>query len=125
MRGVVEVKLPEAPPEAYLAWVDWWRTVERVMHRLELMTSTGRGGGPKLLHGAVPGYLSRGFLEELRRQAGHAQRCGNEAVGPLLRVDARMLWDASDVLEEQARWIDASLEDGVVSGPVALTLSGW
>jgi hypothetical protein len=125
MRDVVQVKLPEAPPEAYLAWVDWWRTVERVMQRLELMTSTTRGGGPKLLHGAVPGYLSRVFLEELRRQASHAQRCGNEAVGPLLRADARMMWDASGVLEEQARWIDAWLQDGVVSARLGLTLPGW
>jgi hypothetical protein len=125
MRDAVQVKLPEAPPEAYQAWVSWWRNVERVMQRLELMASTSRGRGPKLLHGAVPGYLSRVFLEELRRQAGHAQRCGNETVGPVLRGDARLLLDAAYVLEEQARWMDAWLEDGVVSARLGLTLPGW
>src|SRR5262249_316598 len=125
MRDAVQVKLPEAPPEAYQAWVSWWRNIERVMQRLELMTSTSRGRGPKLLHGAVPGYLSRVFLEELRRQSGHAQRCGSATVGPLLRGDARLLLDAADVLEEQARWIDGWLEDGVVSARLGLTLPGW
>jgi hypothetical protein len=125
MRDTVQVKLPEAPPEAYVAWVDWWRTVERVMQRLELMASTGRGCGPRLLHGAVPGYLSRVFLEELRRQAAHAARCGNETVGPMLRGDARLLLDAADVLEDQARWIDAWLEDGVVTARLGLTIPGW
>jgi hypothetical protein len=125
MRDTVQVKLPEAPPDAYVAWVDWWRTVERVMQRLELMTSTSRGNGPRLLHGAIPGYLSRVFLEELRRQAAHAVRCGNETVGPLIRADARLLLDAADVLEEQARWLDAWLEDGVVSARLGLTVPGW
>ena len=125
MSDTVQVKLPEAPPDTYVAWVDWWRTVERVMQRLELMTSTTRGQGPKLLHGAVPGYLSRVFLEEVRRQACHAQRCGNETVGPLLRADPRLLWDAAGVLEEQARWMDAWLEDGVVSARLGLTVPGW
>src|SRR5207245_926939 len=124
-RAAIQVELPEAPPQTYLAWVDWWRGVERVIRRLESMTSAGRGEGPMLLHGPVPGYVSRVLLEELRRQAHHAEQCGNEAVAPILRADPRMLWDAVTVLEDQARWLDGWLEDGVVSARLGLSFPGW
>jgi hypothetical protein len=128
MRAAIQVELPEAPPRTYLAWVDWWRNVERVMRRLESMTSAGRAEraeGPMLLHGPVPGYVSRVLLEEMRRQACHAEQCGNESVAPVLRADPRMLWDAVTVLEDQARWLDGWLEDGVVSGRLGLSFPGW
>jgi hypothetical protein len=125
MRATVQVKLPDAPPDTYLAWVDWWRTVERVIDRLERTATEGRAQGPRLLHGAVPGYLSRVFLEEIRRQAHHAKRCGNETVGPVVRADPRLLWDAAGVLESQARWMEGWLEDGVVSARLGLGFPGW
>jgi hypothetical protein len=125
MRAAIQVELPEAQPQTYLAWVDWWRSVERVIRRLESMTSAGRGEGPMLLHGPVPGYISRVLLEEMRRQAQHAEQCGNEVVAPVLRADPRMLWDALTVLEDQARWLDGWLEDGVVSGRLGLSFPGW
>jgi hypothetical protein len=125
MRPAIQVKLPEGPPDTYLAWVDWWRNVERVIHRLEVMTSTGRGSGPKLVHGPVAGYISRVMLEEVRRQARHALQCENEAVGPLLRADPALLWDAAGVLEAQARWLDEWLEDGVVTARLGVSFPGW
>jgi hypothetical protein len=125
MRAAIQVELPEAPPQTYLAWVDWWRGIERVIRRLESMTSAGRGEGPMLLHGPVPGYVSRVLLEELRRQAHHAEQCGNETVAPILRADPRMLWDAVTVLEGQARWLDGWMEDGVVSARLGLSFPGW
>jgi hypothetical protein len=128
MRAAIQVELPEAPPQTYLTWVDWWRNVERVIRRLESMTSAGRAErveGPTLLHGPVPGYVSRVFLEEMRRQASHAEQSGKESVGPVLRADPRMLWDAATLLEDQARWLDGWLEDGVVSARLGLSFPGW
>jgi hypothetical protein len=125
MPTTIQVKLPDAVPDTYLAWVDWWRNVERVIHRLERMATEGRAQGPALMHGAIPGYLSRVFLEEIRRQAHHAQRCGNDTVGPLVRADPRLLWDAANTVEDQARWLDGWLEEGVVSARLGLSFPGW
>ena len=88
MTGVT-IRLPTAAPEAYLAWVTWWREVEQLLGS-DLATAPGDDDGLAPDRGARSIVLQH--VRSLEEQARRASEEGKQTISPELSAEPTE-WD--------------------------------
>src|SRR5213080_3421622 len=88
MTGVT-IRLPTAAPEAYLAWVTWWREVEQLLGS-DLATAPGDDDGLAPDRGARSIVLQH--VRSLEEQAKQASEEGKQTISPELSAEPAE-WD--------------------------------
>src|SRR4029450_11974827 len=85
------IRLPAAPPQAYLAWVTWWREVEELLGSDMARAMTAGEDGARPL-----GHEVRSIVPEhvrlLEQQAREALAAGTTEISPELNADTEA-WD--------------------------------
>jgi hypothetical protein len=85
------IRLPTAAPQAYLAWVMWWRDVEQLIGS---DTATAIAAGD--VDGQAPNQEARSIVlqhvRSLEEQAKRASEEGEETISPELSADPAE-WD--------------------------------
>lgn len=104
--ATLTIRLPTAPPQAYLAWVTWWREVEELLGSDMARTmAAGEDGAQPLGHGVrsiVPEHVR--LLEQQARQALAA---GTAEISPELSADTEA-WDQwLDYWGRRREWLEA------------------
>jgi anti-anti-sigma factor len=99
------IRLPAAPPQAYLAWVTWWREVEELLGSDLARTATGEDGAAALGHGVesiVPEHVRL-----LEQQARQALSNGKTEIFPELSAEPEE-WDQwLDYWGRRREWLEA------------------
>ena len=100
------IRLPTAAPEAYVAWVTWWRDVERL---LGSDTPTSIAGGDD--DGQASDRETRSIVVEhvrsLEEQAKRASEEGKETISPELSAEPAE-WDQwLDYWVSRREWLEA------------------
>ena len=100
------IRLPAAPPQAYLAWVTWWREVEELLGSDMARTmAAGEGRADALGHGVesiVPEHVRR-----LEHQAREALADGKTEISPELSAEPEA-WDQwLDYWGRRREWLEA------------------
>jgi anti-sigma B factor antagonist len=104
--ATLTIRLPPAPPQAYLAWVMWWREVEELLgsEMAQAMTA-GEDGAEAAGHGAtsiVPAHVR--FIEQQARQA---LSDGATEISPELSAEPEA-WDQwLDYWGRRREWLEA------------------
>ncbi len=100
------IRLPAAPPQAYLAWVTWWREVEELLGSdMARATTTAEDGAQARGHGVrsiVPEHV-----RQLEQQARQALAAGTTEISPELSADPEA-WDQwLDYWGKRREWLEA------------------
>ncbi|TMK22629.1 MAG: STAS domain-containing protein [Actinobacteria bacterium] len=103
MTGVT-IRLPTAAPEAYLAWVTWWREVEQLLGS-DLATAPGDDDGLAPDRGARSIVLQH--VRSLEEQARRASEEGKQTISPELSAEPTE-WDQwLDYWRRRREWLEA------------------
>ena len=100
------IRLPTAAPQAYLAWVTWWRDVEQL-----LGSDLGRAIAPGGDDGQATDREARSIVlqhvRSLEEQAKQASEEGRETISPELSAE-RSEWDEwLDYWARRREWLEA------------------
>jgi len=100
------IRLPTAPPQAYLAWVTWWREVEELLGSdMARAMAAGEDDAQALGHGVrsiVPEHVRL-----LEQQARQALADGTTEISPELSADPEA-WDQwLDYWGRRREWLEA------------------
>jgi anti-anti-sigma factor len=100
------IRLPAAPPQAYLAWVTWWREVEELLGSDMAKAMTAGEDGARPL-----GHEVRSIVPEhvrlLEQQARQALAAGTTEISPELSADTEA-WDQwLDYWGRRREWLEA------------------
>jgi anti-anti-sigma factor len=99
------IRLPTAAPQAYVAWVMWWRDVEQLLGS-DLATAIAAGDDD----GQAPDRARSIVLEHVRsieEQAKHASEEGKETISPELSAEPEE-WDQwLDYWRSRREWLEA------------------
>jgi len=100
------IHLPTAAPQAYLAWVMWWRDVEQLTG-----SDTATAIGPGDVDGRAPDREARWIVLEhvrsLEEQAKRASEEGKETISPELSAEPAE-WDQwLDYWGSRREWLEA------------------
>jgi anti-anti-sigma factor len=100
------IRLPTAAPEAYVAWVTWWRDVEQL-----LGSDTATGIAAWDVDGQAPDREARSIVVEhvrsLEEQAKRASEEGKETISPELSAEPAE-WDQwLDYWGSRREWLEA------------------
>jgi anti-anti-sigma factor len=100
------IRLPAAPPHAYLAWVTWWREVEELLGSDMARAMTAGEDGARPL-----GHEVRSIVPEhvrlLEQQARQALAAGTTEISPELNADTEA-WDQwLDYWGRRREWLEA------------------
>jgi anti-anti-sigma factor len=103
---MLTIRLPTAAPEAYVAWVTWWRDVEQLLGS-DMTTATASGDDD----GQAPDPEARSIVLEhvrsLEEQAKHASEEGKETISPELSAEPAE-WDQwLDYWRSRREWLEA------------------
>ena len=103
---MLTIRLPTAAPEAYVAWVTWWRDVEQLLGS-EAATAIPAGDDD----GQVPGREARSIVlqhvRSLEEQAKRALEEGKETISPKLSAEPAE-WDQwLDYWGRRREWLEA------------------
>ena len=99
------IRLPTAAPQAYVAWVMWWRDVEQLLGS-DMATAIAAGDDD----GQAPDRARSIVLEHVRsieEQAKHASEEGKETISPELSAEPEE-WDQwLDYWRSRREWLEA------------------
>jgi len=98
------IRLPTAAPQAYLAWVTWWREVEQLLGP-DRATAPGDDDGPTSHQGARSIVVQH--VQLLEEQARQASEEGKETISPELSAEPAE-WDQwLDYWRSRRGWLEA------------------
>jgi hypothetical protein len=98
----IDIDLPEAPPDLYLAWTKWRRRYHRCL-LASLRASPGLRQSIRSVHGPLALVWAL-FSQDIKEQALSARGAGLGYVAPRLRANVKMLPPAIVYLDEPLRW---------------------
>jgi hypothetical protein len=99
------VRLPPAPPAAYLRWTARCRELERAMREHPAVASFAAGEGAPFLRDAVADFVSGVLATEILRQAGVASRLGAGLIAPVLEVPSPLVARVAALVRRQVAWL--------------------
>lgn len=101
--------MPSAPPDLYVRWITWWRTVEQAMLRDPRLEDFASEMSEPFLAGAVALFLSE-MASSLHDQAVEAESLGLELVEPEVAGPKQFWEEAAQYLETRSSWLDSVLD---------------
>ena len=100
------IRLPTAPPQAYLAWVTWWREVEELLGSDMARAMTAGEDGARALGQGVKSIVPE-HVRLLEQQATQALADGTTEISPELSADPEA-WDQwLDYWGRRREWLEA------------------
>jgi anti-anti-sigma factor len=100
------IRLPAAPPQAYLAWVTWWREVEELLGSDMARAMTADEDGARPLGHEVRSIVPK-HVRLLEQQARQALAAGTTQISPELSADTEA-WDQwLDYWGRRREWLEA------------------
>lgn len=108
MDGTLEIRLPEADHAAYLAWMSYWREVERVMLDNPRLAELAGGESAPFLRDPIADYLSHEIIPQIVEQAEGVG--GDSPVAPVLHVHMDRMPAAIEYVAKRTGWL---MEPGV------------
>jgi hypothetical protein len=106
--GVLTVRMPSAPPDLYVRWITWWRTVEQAMLRDPRLEDLASEMSEPFLAGAVALFISE-MASSLHDQAVEAESLGLDLVEPEVAGPMQFWEEAAQYLETRSTWLDRVL----------------
>jgi hypothetical protein len=100
--------MPSAPPDLYVRWITWWRTVEQAMLRDPRLEDLASEMSEPFLVGAVALFLSE-MASSLHDQAVEAESLGLELVEPEVAGPKQFWEEAAQYLDTRSTWLDSVL----------------
>jgi hypothetical protein len=99
------IRLPPAPPDAYLRWTARCRGLERAMREHPAVASLAAGEGAPFLGDAVADFVSGVVATEILRQARVASRLGARSIAPVLEVPSPLVASVAALVRRQVVWL--------------------
>src|SRR6266498_2436969 len=104
--ATLTIRLPTAPPQAYLAWVTWWREVEELLGSDMARAMTAGEDGARALGQGVKSIVPE-HVRLLEQQARQALAAGTTEISPELSADTEA-WDQwLDYWGKRREWLEA------------------
>ncbi len=104
--ATLTIRLPTAPPQAYLAWVTWWREVEELLGSDMARAMTAGEDGARALGQGVKSIVPE-HVRLLEQQATQALADGTTEISPELSADPEA-WDQwLDYWGRRREWLEA------------------
>lgn len=108
MGQTIVVALPEAPPSLYLAWMAYWRDIERIMLEHPHLESIAAAESSPFVREQVADYLSAVVVRQIVEQGTEAERRGHASVAPRVEVDADTLRAGLEYVARRVAWLSAA-----------------
>jgi anti-anti-sigma factor len=104
--ATLTIRLPTAPPQAYLAWVTWWREVEELLGSDMARAMTAGEDDARALGQGVKSIVPE-HVRLLEQQATQALSDGTTEISPELSADPEA-WDQwLDYWGRRREWLEA------------------
>ena len=105
MSEALKIRLPQAQPETYLAWMLYWREIEAVMlQHPPLRELAARESGATFIREPLADYVSHDLVPQIVGAAEQAPR--GALVSPTLEVHAGKAQDVVTSIARRALWLE-------------------
>jgi hypothetical protein len=101
----IRLVLPPALPARYLAWMAFWREVERKMVESPQLAEVASQESRPFLHDPVADFLSEKVVASISRQAHDARSRGASEVSPAIEGDEALMRQALEYVAARGRWL--------------------
>jgi hypothetical protein len=101
----IRLVLPPALPARYLAWMAFWREVERKMVESPHLAEVAAEESRPFLHDPVADFLSEKVVAAISRQAHEARSQGAAEVSPVIEGDEPLMRQALEYVAARGRWL--------------------
>jgi hypothetical protein len=101
----IRLVLPPALPSRYLAWMAFWREVERKMIESPQLAKIAAEESRPFLHDPVADFLSERVVGAISRQAHEARARGDAEVSPVIEGEQALVRQALEYVASRGRWL--------------------